>query len=139
NQAISAQDIADHKLVFTPAADANGTASFSFKVEDDGGTANGGADTSSAATMTINVTAVNDPPATSNASVSTNEDTAYTFKTTDFPFSDPHDSPANHLLKVIIASLPAAGTLTLNGVAVAANQAILASDIASNKLVFTPA
>ena len=53
-------------LMFTPAANANGTAyaSFTFQVQDDGGTANGGVDLDqSANTITINVTSVNDAPA----------------------------------------------------------------------------
>ena len=50
------------KLVFQPKADWNGTTSFLFTVIDDGGTANGGKNTSASATATITVTAVNDPP-----------------------------------------------------------------------------
>ena len=51
------------QLVYTPAANANGTTSFTFQVQDDGGTANGGVDLdASANTMTLNVTAVNDAP-----------------------------------------------------------------------------
>ena len=51
-------DIDDDKLVFTPAANANGTsyASFTFKVSD------GTVKSDSAYTMTVNVTAVNDAP-----------------------------------------------------------------------------
>jgi hypothetical protein len=51
-------------LRFTPAINANGNdyTSFSFAVQDDGGTADGGADTSSANTITFNVTPVNDAP-----------------------------------------------------------------------------
>ena len=63
---VSVADINAGKLVFTPAANANGAgyASFTFQVQDDGGTANGGVDLDAAAnTMTINVTAVNDAPA----------------------------------------------------------------------------
>ena len=42
----AAADITGGKLVFTPAANANGAgyASFTFQVQDDGGTANGGVD-----------------------------------------------------------------------------------------------
>ena len=45
-QSISAADIAAGNLVFTPTANANGVgyASFTFQVQDDGGTANGGVD-----------------------------------------------------------------------------------------------
>ena len=43
------------------------------------------------------------------------------------------------LHQVQIKSLPAAGSLTLNGSAVNDEQVISAADIAANKLVFTPA
>ena len=59
-QLVSVADITAGLLVFTPAANANGTgyASFTFQVQDDGGTANGGVNLDqSANTMTINVTA----------------------------------------------------------------------------------
>jgi hypothetical protein len=49
-------------LTYTPAADANGTAHVSVYAVDDGGTANGGHDTSASQTFTITVTAVNDAP-----------------------------------------------------------------------------
>ena len=64
-QFVSVADINAGLLVFTPAANANGTgyASFTFQVQDDGGTANGGVDLDqSANTLTINVTSVNDAP-----------------------------------------------------------------------------
>jgi hypothetical protein len=49
-------------LTFTPAADANGSATITINAQDDGGTANGGVDTSASQTFVINVTAVNDAP-----------------------------------------------------------------------------
>ena len=49
-------------LTFTPAADANGSATVSVYAQDDGGTANGGVDSSATQTFTITVTAVNDVP-----------------------------------------------------------------------------
>src|SRR5205823_1817291 len=49
-------------LTFTPAANANGNATVTVTLHDDGGTANGGADTSAAVTFTIHVTPVNDAP-----------------------------------------------------------------------------
>ena len=56
-QAISAADIASGDLVYTPAANAVGTAvaSFTFEVENSGGTTGGGVDTSTSATLTVNV------------------------------------------------------------------------------------
>ncbi len=49
-------------LTYTPAANANGTASITLTLQDNGGTANGGVDTSAAQTFVITVTAVNDAP-----------------------------------------------------------------------------
>ena len=73
-----------------------GYASFTFQVQDDGGTANGGVDLDpSANTMTVDVTSVNDAPAGTDKTVTTLEDTAYTFTAADFGFSDPNDAPAN--------------------------------------------
>src|SRR5262249_51023606 len=62
-QFVSVGDINGGLLVFSPAANANGTnyAHFTFQVQDDGGTANSGQDTDqSPNTITINVTSVND-------------------------------------------------------------------------------
>lgn len=137
---IAAADLG--KLVFTPAANGNGSdyASFSFKVQDNGGTADGGADTAAAAnTITFNVTPLNDAPAGADATADIKEDQAYTFKTGDFGFSDPSDAVANALKAVIIGSLPAAGTLTLDGDPIAEGASISAEDIVAGKLVFTPA
>src|SRR3989442_5726221 len=49
-------------LTFTPAAGATGAATVTVQLHDNGGTANGGVDTSAAQTLTISVTAVNDAP-----------------------------------------------------------------------------
>src|SRR5436309_2984908 len=62
-QFVSAAAIAAGNLVFSPAANADvcAYAFFTFQVEDDGGTSNGGVDLDqSANTLTINVTSVND-------------------------------------------------------------------------------
>jgi len=64
-QFVNIVDIASGRLTFSPAADANGDpyAAFTFQVEDDGGTDNGGANLDPTPnTLTIRVTAVNDPP-----------------------------------------------------------------------------
>ncbi|HVA47458.1 MAG TPA: DUF4214 domain-containing protein [Pirellulales bacterium] len=50
------------KLTYTPAADEDGVAHVSVKLHDNGGTANGGTDTSAVQTFTISVTFVNQPP-----------------------------------------------------------------------------
>ncbi|MDB6110086.1 MAG: hypothetical protein JWR69_1836 [Pedosphaera sp.] len=49
-------------LSYTAAANANGTATVSLYLQDNGGTANGGSDTSATQTFSITVTPVNDPP-----------------------------------------------------------------------------
>jgi len=65
----------DGTLTFTPAADANGTATVTVTAHDDGGTSNGGVDTSAAQTFIITVTAVNDAPSfTKGGDVTVNED-----------------------------------------------------------------
>ena len=139
---IAVADINDGKLTLAPAANANGDdyASFTFQVQDDGGTANGGVDLDqSANTMTIDVTSVNDEPAGANNTVTTDEDTAYIFVATDFGFTDPVDSPANNLAAVKISTLPLAGVLELNGLAVSAGDFVAVADINDGKLTFTPA
>jgi hypothetical protein len=49
-------------LTFTPALNANGSAVITLVAQDDGGTANGGIDTSPPQSFTITVDPVNDPP-----------------------------------------------------------------------------
>src|SRR5207247_2440603 len=64
-------------LTFTPAANANGTATVSVQLHDDGGMANGGVDTSAAQTFTITVTAVNDAPSFTKGANQTALDDGY--------------------------------------------------------------
>ena len=110
------------------------------KVQDNGGTANGGIDTDATArTMTVAVTPVNDAPTGLSKTVSMLKNQVYTFKVADFGFGDATDTPAHTLLAVKIATLPAAGKLTRNGVAVTTGTAVSASDIAAGLLRFTPA
>ena len=66
---------ANGTLTYTPAANANGSATITIELEDDGLTANGGVDTSATQTFTITVTPVNDVPSfTKGADQSVNED-----------------------------------------------------------------
>src|SRR6185436_6498393 len=126
---VSAADIASGKLTFSPAANASGLAyaSFTFQVQDDGGTTNGGVDLDpSANTLTINVNSVNDAPAGADNTVTTNEDTDYVFLASDFGFTDPD---GNSLLAVKITTLPGAGTLKNNGTPVAVGGFVSAADI----------
>ncbi|HEY0144233.1 MAG TPA: Ig-like domain-containing protein [Thermoanaerobaculia bacterium] len=62
-------------LSFTPAANANGSALVTVILQDDGGTANGGSDSSASVTFTITIVAVNDEPSfTGSGDVSILED-----------------------------------------------------------------
>jgi CSLREA domain-containing protein len=67
-------------LTYTPAANANGSATITINLMDNGGTANGGADTSAAKTFVITVTPVNDAPTfTKGPDKTVNEDSADQF------------------------------------------------------------
>ncbi|MHC5071265.1 MAG: Ig-like domain-containing protein, partial [Planctomycetota bacterium] len=129
NQEILVADIGN--LVFTPAPDANGASydSFDFKVHD--GTEYSVADN----TITVDVTPVQDAPTAADKTVTTNEDTGYTFAAADFGFSDV--DAGDSLTKIQITNLESAGTLKLSGADVTLNQEILVADIGN--LVFTPA
>lgn len=69
---------ADGNLSFAPAPDAHGTATVSVLLKDNGGTANGGQDTSAAQTFTITVTPGNDAPVAVGDERTTDEDVPVT-------------------------------------------------------------
>jgi VCBS repeat-containing protein len=98
---------ADGTLTFTPAADANGQATVTVVLRDDGGTANGGQDTSPAQTFTITVTAVNDAPVAADLVITTAEDAA---KTGQVTATDIDGDP----LTFTLVSDPAHGTVEFN-------------------------
>jgi hypothetical protein len=87
-------------------------------------------------TVGITVDSVNDAPSGADKTITTNEDTPYAFSTSDFGFTD---IDGNSLLAVKVTTLPAAGTLTLNGASVTTGQYISAVNINSGMLRFTPA
>lgn len=142
SQFVSVTDINKNLLKFIPATNRFATAysSFTYQVQDDGGTANGGVNTDpTARAMTINVNHVNQPPVGTSKTVTTTEDHNYVLLAADFGFTDPNDNPSNSLLAVKMTMLPSMGTLTDNGVKITtAGSFISATDIAQNKLVFTP-
>jgi T1SS-143 domain-containing protein len=116
----------DGTLGFTPATNVSGTVVINYTIADPFGAI-------STATVTVNVGS-NNPPAGTDATVTIAEDTSKAFAAADFGFSDA--DAGQSLSNVRIDSLPNAGTLTLNGSAVAAGQVITASDLA--QLVYTP-
>ena len=142
NQFVSVADINAGKLTFTPNTGLTGGPFFlcKFQVQDNGGTANGGVDLDpNAKVLSMSrVAVVNQAPVGTSGTVTTAVNTAYTFKTADFGFTDPNDNPPNTLLAVKIDILPNAGTMTDSGTGVTAGQFVSAADIAAGKLVFTP-
>ena len=120
------------ELEFTPAADENGAgyASFTFKVSD------GTEESAATYTMTIDVTAVNDAPEGADRTVTTDEDTAYTFAAEDFGFTD---GDGDALASVTVVTVPAAGSLTLDGTAVTADAEVTKTQLDGGELEFTPA
>jgi hypothetical protein len=73
--ALPAIDPASGDLTYQIAPNANGVATVTVSLSDDGGTANGGSDTSPNQTLTITVNPVNDPPVANGDSGATTEDT----------------------------------------------------------------
>jgi Big-like domain-containing protein/Calx-beta domain-containing protein/cadherin-like protein len=118
-------------LQITPAAGQSGTTTITVTV-----TATNGR--TAVDTFVLTVGAVNDPPSGTDNTVSTAEDTTYTFTAADFGFTDPNDTPPNTLLAVKITTLPGLGTLTNNNVAVNANDFIPVANINGGLLKFTP-
>ncbi len=103
---------ADGTLSYTPAANANGSATVTVKLHDDGGTANGGVDTSPAQTFTITVTAVNDAPVAVDDAYTTAEDTALNVLLPGV-LSNDSDIDSSSLTAAVVTG-PSHGTLTLN-------------------------
>ena len=86
--------------------------------------------------MTVDVTAVQDAPTAANNTVTTNEDTTYTFSASDFNFMD---VDGDSLDQVQITLLESNGSLQLNGVDVAQDEVISRADIDAGNLKFLPA
>ena len=117
---------------YTPtSASYTGPDHFTYQVSTSGG------QESNVALVAIEVNPVNQAPSGTSNTVTIHENTSYTFSEADFGFSDPNKPPAN-FLAVEITSLPAAGSLTDNGVAVSLDQFVSIGDIDSGNLVFTP-
>ncbi len=112
---------------------ADRTATVTFN---DGGHDGSGGALADSSVVTIHVTPVNDAPAGTNGTVTTAEDTAYALKASDFGFTD---VDGNALAAVKISTLPGAGTLYLNDVAVKAGAFVPVAEIAAGHLVFVPA
>ena len=86
----------------------------------------------------VAMSVVNAAPTAADQTVTTNEDTAYTFSADDFNFAD--TDTGNTLSNVTIVTLPASdkGTLKLDTTAVTAQQSVSKADLDADKLTFTP-
>src|SRR5205814_682886 len=100
-------------LTYTPAGNANGSATLTLVLKDSGGVANGGVDTSTAQTFTITVNAVNHAPVAVADSYSTTQGTALTVAAAGVLAND-IDVDAGDTRTAVLVSSTASGTLTLN-------------------------
>ncbi len=91
---------------YQPAANYNGPVSFTYRVSD-------GSLNSAAATVTITVNAVNDPPLASDDAYTVDEDNTLTIAAIAGVLADDTDIENNPLTAVLVAA-PASGSLTLN-------------------------
>ena len=92
----------------------------------------------SAATVTVTAaTTPNTAPTAAHKTVTTGEDRAYAFTADDFGFDD--DDAGATLASVTIVTVPALGTLALDGTAVMAAAVVTKAQIDGDMLTFTPA
>jgi len=96
----------DGTVTYTPDTNYNGSDSFTYTVNDDGGA------TSNVATVNLTINDVNDPPVAVDDSSSTDEDTAITFNITD---NDTDLDGTIDATSVSIVSGTSNGTLVNNG------------------------
>ena len=92
----------------------------------------------STSVLHLYVNPVNDAPAGTDKSVTIDDKDTYVFSMEDFGFSDSNDSPSDLFLQVKITTLPANGTLTLNGSTFSAGSLVTLTDLNGGNLVFTP-
>ncbi len=104
NQVISVADISAGLLTFTPKAEVSGASlgALNFKVQDNGGTANGGINTDPTAnTLKFSITPINDPPLAISSTYTGNEDSPIPVRLTG-------TDPDGRVTAVTVKSLPPA-------------------------------
>lgn len=102
-------------VTFTPVSNYFGTAIRFYTIRDNDGL------TSNSTSITITVKAVNDAPLALASAITMDENGTYNFKSSDFNYTDVEN---NTPLSITIFTLPAKGTLRLNGIPVTAGQII---------------
>ncbi|MCX6733097.1 MAG: Ig-like domain-containing protein, partial [Candidatus Roizmanbacteria bacterium] len=144
-QVVSATNIANGNLIYTPALNGRGTgyANLTFQVQDDGSTNNGGvALDPTANTLTFDVTPVNDIPATSDFALSVNKNGSLTGINLTSHASDPDGGTSNTTdaaitsYKVVAVPDAAAGLLKKGSTTLAAGATLTLIEAAS--LTFVP-
>jgi hypothetical protein len=122
---------------YTPAENFNGTDTFTYTITD----ADGDTDT---ATVTILVGEINDAPVAMDDTLYAVEDTTLSISAADLFGNDgtgnvnDYDVDSSSFTEIQIKSLPADGTLYLDGAVVTDEQIISVADIEAGKLTFEP-
>jgi VCBS repeat-containing protein len=117
-------------LTYAPAADYYGGDTLCVTTSDDG-------PLTDADLVAITINPVNDAPSGTSATIALDEDGTWTLTQADFGFGDPVEGDG--FAGVVIATLPASGTLLLNGAALlVAETFVTAAQLAAGQLVFQP-
>jgi hypothetical protein len=132
-------------LTYTPAPNAFGVANVDIYLEDDGGTADGGDDTSPTQSFVITVNSVNDEPTALDNTVNLFENSIITFVIGHFNYADTEGDP---FTQVEITTAPGNGTLwddiNTNGVVdggeapLANGNVVTTAVISANRLRYIP-
>jgi VCBS repeat-containing protein len=125
---------ANGHYIFTPEAGFTGKVpNMVYRVGDDGGTP---VNDSSQNTLSIEVKPpAQHAPTVTPQTVTSDEDQSHIFTAAEFGYQDADHDAFNH---ITVTQLPSHGLLTLNGVAVTANQQVSKADLDAGHLTFTP-
>ncbi len=119
----------DGGFSYAPDPDFHGTDSFTYR-------ANDGTEDGDAATVSLTVAPVNDPPSGADSTILVDEDMARTLVSADFGFSD---IEGHGFAGVVITALPIDGALLLEGAPITlADTFVTDAQIAAGSLVFRP-
>jgi outer membrane protein assembly factor BamB len=129
-------DASTGDLRFTPAPNANGTTTITVQLVDDGGTENGGQDTSASIEFALTITPVNDPPEIQGSAVELAEGSEAAIPAS--AFGGYHDIDGDPFTFATITSLPAHGTLYLGASPISAGQRVYRAELGSLKYVPEP-
>ena len=106
-------DNGDGTFTYTPAADFNGTDSFTYDVTDDGASDGAPDPKTSTGTVTITVTPVNDAPAAENDAYAADKNIALSVNAANGVLNNDSDIDGDTLTAALVSG-PGHGTLTLN-------------------------